>query len=132
MAKPAVTSPDLARLRKEIRRVKDVELSDELKELHLDIAREIVDLAEPNVPVGETGNLRDDVRAAGNVTGAVGRVGSKSVPYAPPIHWGWKARGIPARPFLQDAAAQIESAGGGVVDRYDAAVARMLDRVITQ
>jgi uncharacterized protein involved in cysteine biosynthesis len=130
VARPAVLAPDVDKLRRELRRVKDVELEAELKALHLDIAREIVELAEPLVPV-LTGALLDDVRASGNVTGALGRVGGKSVPYAPPIHWGWKARSIPATPFLQDAAAQIEESGSGIVDRYDAAVARMLERVIT-
>lgn len=127
MARAAIQVDGLDRLRAELRRAKDVELNAEMKQFHQELAAEIVELALPEVPV-LSGDLAETVRAAGTVRDAIGRAGSKAVPYGPPIHWGWKARGIPARPFLQNAAAQIET---GVVDRYDRAVARMLDRVIT-
>lgn len=124
---PAIHADGLDKLRRELRRVKDAELDGAMKELHGDLAEEIVEHAVPKVPVLE-GHLRDDVRASGTVRDAIGRVGGKSVPYAPPIHWGWEARGIDPTPFLQDAAAELEP---GISDRYDAAVARMLNRVIT-
>lgn len=126
MPKPSIHVEGLDELRRGLRVAKDAGLNQAMKDVHGDLAREIVDLAVPNVPVGETGNLRDDVRAAGTVRDAIGRVGSKSVPYAPPIHWGWAARGIKPHRFLQDAAERLEQ---GAVDRYDAAVARMLERV---
>ena len=128
MPTPGIRIDGLDKLRRELRRAKDRELNAEMKALHGELAEEIVDLALPSVPV-LSGALADTVRAAGTVRDAIGRTGSKSVPYGPPIHWGWKARGIAPTPFLQDAAAQIES---GVVDRYDAAVARMFERVITR
>lgn len=55
-----------------------------------------------NVPV-VTGKLQASVRAGRGKTKAVVRAGRKSIPYAPIIHYGWPARGIPARPFLADA-----------------------------
>jgi hypothetical protein len=35
--------------------------------------------------------------------------GRASVPYAPPIHWGWPARNIAAQPFVSQAAQATES-----------------------
>lgn len=113
-------------LRRELRRVKDSELDDEMKQIHAELAREVVAKAEPNVPV-RSGALKASLRAAGTVRDAIGRVGKASVPYAPPIHWGWKARNIAPQPFLTNAAAEIEQ---DITDRYDRDVAQMLDRVI--
>lgn len=116
----------LDELRKDLRRVKDSELNDEMKAIHEELARDVLRGAEPNVPV-RTGALLASLRAAGTVRDAIGRVGKASVPYAPPIHWGHPARGIAARPFLTDAAARLER---DIVDRYDRQVAGMLDRVV--
>jgi len=35
--------------------------------------------------------------------------GRANVPYGPPIHWGWQARGITADPFISIAAQDTES-----------------------
>lgn len=113
-------------LRRELRRVKDTELDQEMKQIHLELARDVLKLAEPNVPV-RSGALKGSLRAAGTVRDAVGRVGKASVPYAAPIHWGWKARGIQPQPFLTDAAERLER---DITDRYDQEVARMFDKVI--
>lgn len=123
---PAVRVEGLDELRRNLRRVKDADLDAEMKEIHADLAREVIQRAQPNVPV-KSGKLRASLRSTGTVRDAVGRVGKASVPYAAPIHWGWKARGIPPRPFLTDAAEALER---GIVDRYDRQVADMLDRVI--
>lgn len=124
--RPAIRVEGLDELRRNLRRVKDSELDDEMKSIHQALAREIVDKALPNVPV-RSGRLKASVRSAGTKRDAVGRVGSASVPYAPIIHWGWPARNITGRPFLREAAQQIER---GVTDRYETEVAQMLDRVI--
>lgn len=50
-----------------------------------------------------TARLSANVRAGRGQTKAVVRAGSARVPYAGVIHYGWPARGIPARPFLTDA-----------------------------
>lgn len=123
---PAVRVEGLDELRRSLRRVKDAELDQEMKKIHLDLAREVLQLAEPKVPV-RTGALKASLRAAGTVRDAIGRVGKASVPYAAPVHWGWAARGIKPRPFLTDAAEALER---DIVDRYDRQVAEMLDRTI--
>lgn len=122
----AIRVEGLDELRRELRRVKDRELDEEMKQIHLDLAREVVEKARRNVPV-KSGRLRDSLRPSGTVRDAVGRAGKASVPYAPIVHWGWPARGIPSRPFLREAAEAIER---DITDRYDAQVEQMLDRVI--
>jgi hypothetical protein len=118
--RPAVRVEGLDELRRELRRVKDRELDGEMKQIHLDLAREVVDRAEPNVPV-RTGRLKASLRAAGTVRDAIGRVGKASVPYAAVVHWKY------GPPFLRDAAQSLEQ---DIVDRYDRTVAEMLDRTI--
>lgn len=107
-------------LRRALRRVKDQGLNDELKAIHKALAEDITRLALPKVPV-RTGRLKQSVRAAGTVKDAIGRVGSASVPYAAAVHWKY------GPPFLTDAAARVER---DVVDRYDQALADLLDRQI--
>lgn len=126
MPNPAIRVEGLDELRRELRRVKDSELDAELKAIHQELAREVVQRAQPNVPV-KSGALRASLRGAGTVRDAIGRVGKASLPYAAPIHYGWKARNIPPRPFLTDAAAALEQ---DIIDRYDRQVAEMLDQVI--
>lgn len=126
MPTPALRVEGLDELRRELRRVKDSELDQEMKQIHAELAREVIQRAQPNVPV-RSGALRASLRGAGTVRDAIGRVGKASVPYAAPIHWGWKARNIPPRPFLTDAAEALEQ---DIRDRYDRQVADMLDKVI--
>lgn len=126
MGQPGIQVEGLDELRRELRRVRDSELDATMKLIHVELAREVIDKALPNVPV-RSGALKGTVRAAGTVRDAIGRAGKASVPYAPIIHWGWPARGIPSRPFLRDAAQSIER---DIEDRYDKQVSDMLDRVI--
>lgn len=126
MPRRAIEVEGLDQLRRELRRVKDSELNAEMKQIHVELARDVLRIAEPNVPV-DSGALKASLRANGTVRDAIGRVGKASVPYAPPIHWGWKARGIKPTPFLTDAAERLER---GITERYDQEVARMLDKVI--
>lgn len=124
MVAPSIRVDGIKELNRELRRVRDKELDNELKAIHKGIAEDVLRGALPHVPV-DTGALRRSVRAAGTKAAAVGRAGKKSVPYAPVVHWG--GRGHRARPFLQDAARRVEH---DIVARYDAAVAGMLNRVI--
>lgn len=123
---PTIRVEGLDELRRNLRRVKDSELDSEMKAIHQALAREIVEKALPNVPK-KSGRLRESVRSAGTKRDAIGRAGSASVPYAPIIHWGWPARNITGRPFLREAAQEIER---DVTDRYETQVAQMLDRVV--
>jgi hypothetical protein len=125
-APAAIRIDGLDELRKGLRRAKDSELDDEMKEIHAELAGEILRGAEPNVPV-RTGALLASLRSTGTVRDAIGRVGKKSVPYAPPIHWGHPSRGIRPNPFLRRAAERLED---DIVDRYDRQVAGMFERLV--
>ncbi len=85
---------------------------EDLKELHLDLARMVADRAEALVPV-RTGRLKETIRAAGTKTAGRVRAGFARVPHAGPIHFGWSTRPndalgwrggpIEPSPFLYDA-----------------------------
>lgn len=62
-------------------------------------------------------------RAAGS---AVITFGKKSVPYAPPIHWGWEARNIEAQPFVWDPMHKLRPVWGQI---YQRELQRILDNV---
>ena len=128
MVQPAITIDGVKELRRELRHLQDKAYDDELKAVHQEIANEVLDRALPNVPI-RSGALRRSLRGSGTKAAAVGRVGSKRVPYAAAIHWGWKAHNIRPRPFLQDAAARVEK---DITQRYDEAIAGLLARVISE
>ena len=74
----------------------------DLKETFGDIAKEGANLAARYAPV-QSGKLRKSIR--GNKAKNVARVlaGRARVPYAGPINYGWKVRGIPPARFMQKA-----------------------------
>lgn len=145
MAQPAIRVDGLDQLRKQLRQVKDKELDAEMKQIHLDLAREVVARALPDVPV-RTGALKASVRAAGTVRDAVGRAGKASVPYAGAVHWGHGAKNLAviahgkqrrhkgrkasvANPFLRNAAVALER---DITDRYEAQVSKMLNKIVKE
>jgi hypothetical protein len=85
---------------------------EDLKELHLDLAKMVADRAEALAPV-RTGGLKETIRASGTKTAGRVRAGFKRVPYAGPVHFGWPTRPndakgwlggpIEPKPFLYDA-----------------------------
>lgn len=79
----------------------EADLTD-LKAAHSTIADLVLAEAERRAP-RRTGRLAASVRASATPSYSVVRAGRASVPYAAPIHWGWRARGIQQNPFLQDA-----------------------------
>lgn len=66
-------------------------------------------------PPRRTGTLASSLTAIGGTVTVLAR-------YGPFVHWG--ARGVPARPFLTDAADQAEDA---VVDLYTRHLEQLLD-----
>lgn len=71
-------------------------------------------------------------RLAGSGRGnrAAGRAqvlfGGAKARYAPVVHWGWPARGIPAQPFASQAAQRTEPQW---IPIYEAAVAAIVARI---
>jgi hypothetical protein len=74
----------------------------EMKSTHLKAAEIVVGASKKFVPI-KTGALAQSIRAAAVQTGGRVKVGSPSVPYAGPIHFGWPARSIKPQPFIYDA-----------------------------
>lgn len=79
----------------------------DLKEAHKKAAT-IAANASADLAPKRTGTLARTIRATGTKTAGVIRSGSKRIPYAGPIHWGWHRRHITAQPFLSDGARSSE------------------------
>lgn len=90
-------------LRANLRRAGD-DLGD-LRDAHAAAARIVVG---GTIAPSRTGTLAGSVRGSGTKTASIVRAGSKRVPYAGPIHWGWRRRNIEPQPFLTTAAAATE------------------------
>ncbi|MGW0523051.1 hypothetical protein [Crossiella sp. NPDC003009] len=114
-------------LRRSIRQLKDKAVTQELKGAHKDAADLVVPPARVEAPE-RSGSLAASIRPASNVKGAIVRAGSaRVVPYAGPVHWGWKARNIPENLFLiRAAAARIKQ----VAELFEARMRALIDRYI--
>lgn len=75
---------------------------DDMKETHKKAAAIVIAGAKRFVPV-RTGRLAASIRDGSTQRMGRVRVGSASVPYAGPIHFGWPARAIRPQPFIYDA-----------------------------
>lgn len=95
------------------------------KEIHRKSAEPVAQAARPRAPY-RTGRLAGSIRALGSQRAGTVAAGKASLPYAPPIHWGWPARNITGQPFLVDALADREEM---VVDIYFRETDRLIDRV---
>lgn len=78
-----------------------------LKAAHAKAAKIAETAAASAAPV-LTGSLKGSLRSSGTGTAGIIRAGTKSVPYAAPIHWGWAARGIDPQPFISEGAQASE------------------------
>lgn len=80
---------------------------DDLKAAHKEAAGIAAGGASSRVPV-VSGKLAGTIRAAGTKTAGIVRVGTKRVPYAGAINYGWPARRIRPAFFLNDGAQATE------------------------
>lgn len=87
-------------LAKAFKNAGDDGMVDMLKAAHLESAEEV--LSAVRAP-RRTGALQATVRAAATAQAGTVRAGKSSVPYAGPIHFGWRKRGIRPNPFLYEA-----------------------------
>lgn len=74
----------------------------DLKDVHARAARLVADRATQLAP-RLSGRLASSVRSTGQARVGVVRAGFASIPYAGPIHFGWRAHNIEPQPFLYDA-----------------------------
>lgn len=97
----------------------------DLKDANAAAAATVADRARLTGP-RVSGRLDASVRSSGTKTQAVVRAGSRSVPYAGVIHFGWPARHIAAEPFIIDAGRATESSWVGL---YLSAIQKIIDKI---
>lgn len=98
---------------------------DDLKATHKEVA-DIAARASADLAPKRSGRLSASIRASGTKTAGVIRAGTKKVPYAAPIHWGWGRRHIRGTFFLSDGAKNSE---GQWIAVYQDHIEDLLDKV---
>ena len=94
----------------------------EMQSTHLKAAEIVVGASKRFVPI-KTGALAQSIRPAAVMSGGRVKVGSASVPYAGPIHFGWPARSIKPQPFVYDA---LDTRRGEVSRLYEKRMAVLM------
>lgn len=118
--KPGVEVEGGPQLRRAFKRLGD--RAEDLKPLHKGIGELVEDRAEDLAPV-LTGRLRTSTRSSATKTRATVMAGGRGIPYAGPIHFGWRARNIEPQPFLYDA---LDDRRREVAERYAKGVGEMV------
>lgn len=103
----------------------DGDLAAEFKGVHKAAAEDVATSARGGVPV-RSGKLRGSIRSGTTAVTGVVRSGGGKVPYAKPIHFGWKKHNIKPNPFLYDA---LDKRRDDVEKRYRDAVTAIADKV---
>ena len=120
--KPGIEVEGGPQLRRAFKKLGD--RASDLTQLHGDIGEIVEETAAELVPVA-SGRLRDSIRHTKRKTGATVLAGRRSVPYAGPIHFGWRARNIEPQPFLYDA---LDSRRDELAKRYADGIGDLVER----
>jgi HK97 gp10 family phage protein len=90
-------------LQKQLRQAQDKDMKAALRMANKSGATIVADEARTRVPV-RTGRLKASIGARAGQSSATVKAGTPGrVPYAGPIHFGWRERGITPQPFLYEA-----------------------------
>ena len=90
-------------LQRQLKQAADKDMQKRIRKANKDAASIVSDEAKNIVPV-RTGALRKSIGARGTNKAATVKAGTAArVPYAGPVHFGWRARGIGPQPFLYEA-----------------------------
>ena len=98
MARPTVEIEGLNKLLRALEKLDD-EAKQSFKDVGGRVGRLVAEQGREEVPV-RSGALQRTIRAANTGRGAKVRAGSAKVPYAGPIHFGWRSRNIEPNNFL--------------------------------
>ncbi|ATU21117.1 hypothetical protein BcFMB_01420 [Bifidobacterium choerinum] len=90
---------------------------DDLKSVNRQAAQIALPAVTGRAPV-RTGKLKRSIRVGATRRAGVIRAGSKAVPYAGPINYGWPAHHIRPRLFVNNGVATSESAWMRVYEQY--------------
>ena len=80
----------------------------ELSKINRETATMVANAAVLPAPK-RTGRLAASIRPSGTQKAGVIKAGRKSIPYGPPIHWGWFSRGIKPNSWISRTAQSTES-----------------------
>lgn len=100
----------------------------DLRQVNKEAAQIVVPEAKGLAPKGTTGRLAASVRAGATQKAGVVRVGSKRVPYAGVINYGWPKHNIKPTLFANRAAKNTEPQWTKL---YADAVQKIIDRITT-
>lgn len=100
-----VTVSGINGLVRALRKAQDQDALAVMKRTGLDAAGLVHAAAAPLVPI-RSGRLLRTLRGGATPRGGIVRAGTKAVPWAGPIHFGWPARNISPNTFLYTAADQ--------------------------
>lgn len=81
----------------------------QLKAVNAKAAETALPAVRSLAPHGTSGRLAGSLRTGATQKAGIVRAGRKTVPYAGPINYGWPARHIRPRTFVNDAVASTES-----------------------
>lgn len=126
MTKPAIEVVGLNRLVRDLKAL-EPELVTRLKSVNADLAADVASSARSLVP-RRSGRLESSIRSSGTNRSGIVRTGSRSVPYAGPIHFGWHRRNITPHPFLYDA---MDARRAHVLTEYTRALEQLTREVST-
>lgn len=111
-------------LSRELKKLSD-ELPKELKKIGKDAAEIVAVEARGIVPV-LSGRLRNKIKAGATTKGGDVRV--SGLPYANPIHFGWRKHNIRPNPFLYNA---LDSRTAEVIEAYSRGIGDLLEKTFT-
>jgi hypothetical protein len=124
MAAPArVQVTGAKELRKALKHM-DADLKD-LTKINKAAAEDVAREARSIVP-RRSGRLQKAIKSSASRASGKVAAGSRLVPYAGPIHFGWRRRNIEPQPFIYDA---LDERRDEVVARYEKEVADLVERV---
>jgi hypothetical protein len=95
---------------------------DDLKDVHRETGEIVAQEAKEIVP-HRSGALGRSIRATRRRAGATVAAGRGRVPYAGPIHFGWRRRNIEPQPFLYEA---LDRRRDAVIATYHRGVDRLV------
>ena len=105
-------------------KVIDAKLPAEVRQINKDAAEIVAAAARGLAPV-RSGRLQGSIRAGATQKAGTVKAGGGSIPYGPPIHWGWPRHHIRPNPFLVRA---LEGNVDKVVETYARNLQSFLDR----
>lgn len=105
----------------------DAELPGSLKDVARDAAVLVATTARTLVP-HRSGRLEGSIRTGATLRSGTVKAGSRRVPYASVVHFGWARRSIAPQPFIYRA---LDRRRDEVVEQYQRQVAELLATIHT-